>query len=302
VGLGVGLTYVPAVGAVQRWFVRRRGFASGLAVAGIGAGNLVFPPLAAALIGAAGWRAAYLVLGLLVLVTTLAAALLIERGPEVRGLGPDGDPPAAGGQAAAWGLTVGEALRSRPFRLFYLAAVATGLGIFIPFVHVAPYATDRGISEFNAALIVGAIGAGSVAGRLALGGMADRVGRRQAMIGSFLLMALTLASWLAATELWSLLIFAFVFGVGYGGFVALAPALTTDYFGVRHAGAIIGLLYTSVALGTLVGPTLAGVAFDLRDSYTLPIVLSAAANLVAAACLTALEDPQRFRAARQAAE
>jgi OFA family oxalate/formate antiporter-like MFS transporter len=40
VGLGVGCSYVPAVGAVQRWFARRRGFASGLAVSGIGVGTL----------------------------------------------------------------------------------------------------------------------------------------------------------------------------------------------------------------------------------------------------------------------
>src|SRR5580698_2060614 len=56
VGLGVGCAYVPAVGAVQRWFVRRRGFASGLAVSGIGVGTLVVPPLAAVFIGALGWR------------------------------------------------------------------------------------------------------------------------------------------------------------------------------------------------------------------------------------------------------
>jgi MFS family permease len=61
-GLGVGCSYVPAVGAVQRWFVRRRGFASGLAVSGIGVGTLVMPPLAAAFIAAFGWRDAYLVL------------------------------------------------------------------------------------------------------------------------------------------------------------------------------------------------------------------------------------------------
>jgi len=54
VGLGVGCSYVPVVGAVQRWFVRRRGFASGLAVSGIGVGTLVMPPLAALLIGALG--------------------------------------------------------------------------------------------------------------------------------------------------------------------------------------------------------------------------------------------------------
>jgi hypothetical protein len=57
------------------------------------------------------------------------------------------------------------------------------------------------------------------------------------------------------------------------------------YFGVRQAGAIIGSLYTSVGIGSLVGPTLAGVAFDWHQSYTLPILVSVAANLIAVCCL-----------------
>src|SRR4051812_13952191 len=65
VGLGVGCAYVPAIGAVQRWFVRRRGFASGLAVGGIGVGTLVMPPLASLMIAELGWRNAYLILGVL---------------------------------------------------------------------------------------------------------------------------------------------------------------------------------------------------------------------------------------------
>src|SRR3546814_9783720 len=63
VGLGVGCAYVPAVGVVQRWFVRRRGLASGLAVSGIGVGTLVMPPLASHLIDALGWRETYFILG-----------------------------------------------------------------------------------------------------------------------------------------------------------------------------------------------------------------------------------------------
>lgn len=301
VGLGVGLSYVPAVGAVQRWFVRRRGFASGLAVAGIGLGNLTVPPIAAALIAAVGWRQTYVVLGVVAMAVTVTAALLIERGPEVRGLQPDGDPPSATSAASgAWGATVRQALRSRPFWLLYAAAVATSLGLFIPFAHLVPYATDQGISELMAAVILGAIGAGSVAGRLVLGGSADRLGRRQALIGAFLLMALTQLWWLTATEAWSLVAFALAFGVGYGGFVALVPALTSDYFGVRHTGAIIGLLYTGAAVGSLLGPTLAGVAFDLRDSYVVPIAISAIANLGATLCVLVVGDPARFRAALQA--
>jgi MFS family permease len=298
VGLGVGLTYVPSIGTVQRWFVRRRGFASGLAVAGIGLGNLLFPPVASALIDAIGWRAAYVVLGVVVLVCTLAAALLIERGPEVRGLAPDGDPPSHPGvTAAGWGLTPSEAIHTRPFKILYLACLATTLGLFIPFAHIVPYATDHGLSEFTGAVVLGAIGAGSIGGRLVLGGSADRIGRRQALAGSFLLMAATLLWWLAAMQAWSLILFALLFGVGYGGFVALIPALASDYFGVRHTGALIGLLYTSAAAGSLIGPTLAGVAFDLRDSYALPILLSAAANLLAAGCMVIIGAPDRFNAA-----
>ena len=68
VGVGVGLAYVPAVGAVQRWFSRNRGLASGLAVSGIGAGTLAMPLLSAAGIDQFGWRETYIVLGVMTLV------------------------------------------------------------------------------------------------------------------------------------------------------------------------------------------------------------------------------------------
>ena len=86
VGLGVGCAYVPAVGAVQRWFVRRRAFASGLAVSGISVGTLVMPPLASLLIEILGWREAYLVLGGLAAAIGAGMALIIENDPRDRGL------------------------------------------------------------------------------------------------------------------------------------------------------------------------------------------------------------------------
>src|SRR5690349_4001420 len=90
VGLGVGCSYVPAVGAVQRWFVRRRGLASGLAVSGIGVGTLVMPPLASFFIDRLGWRTAYLVLGGLAVVVGVGMAMMIANDPRDRGLLPDG--------------------------------------------------------------------------------------------------------------------------------------------------------------------------------------------------------------------
>src|SRR5882724_707260 len=100
VGLGVGCAYVPAVGAVQRWFVKSRGLASGLAVSGIGVGTLVMPPLATLLINTLGWRTAYLALGALAIVIGGGLALLIENDPRDRGLSPDGESAALDAQAA----------------------------------------------------------------------------------------------------------------------------------------------------------------------------------------------------------
>ena len=75
------------------------------------------------------------------------------------------------------------------------------------------------------------------------------------------------------------------------------PALTADYFGGRQLGAIIGWLYTSVSVGTLVGPPLAGYGYDLFKSYDLPILAAAASQLSAALCLLLAPDPARWRAA-----
>jgi MFS family permease len=285
VGLGIGCSYVPAVGAVQRWFLRRRGFASGLAVSGIGVGTLVMPPVVLLMIDQIGWRETYLVLGIFAVVVGAGLALLIEDDPRARGLGTDGDPPRAGQAVAATGVPVSEAIKSRRFIGLYAACFICAFGLFVPFVHLVPYALDYGVEQRAAALLVGAIGVGSTAGRFLLGGLADRLGRPLSFLLMFVGMGLSFVMWLVSTSLWPLAAFALVYGVFYGGFVALAPAVVIDYFGGRHASSLIGILYTSVAFGTLVGPTAAGFAFDVSRSYTLPILLSVGAYAIATVIL-----------------
>src|ERR1700716_417564 len=214
VGLGVGCAYVPAIGAVQRWFVRRRGFASGLAVSGIGVGTLVMPPLASLFIETLGWRGAYLALGALAAAVGGGLALLIENDPRDRGLGPDGDPSQSGPQAARpQGASVSEAIRSRRFISLYAACLICSFGVFVPFVHLVPYAGDHGVAPSTAVLLLGVIGVGSTAGRFFLGGLADRMGRQLSLLLMFIGMALALAIWAISAKFWSLAAFALVFGV-----------------------------------------------------------------------------------------
>ena len=81
-----------------------------------------------------------------------------------------------------------------------------------------------------------------------------------------------------------------MFGIFYGGWVAVLPAVVMDYFGGRNVSGLIGILYTSVAFGTLVGPSAAGFAFDFSHSYTAPILVSAAANIVAVIIVATIGD------------
>ena len=292
VGLGVGCSYVPAMGAVQRWFVKHRGFASGLASSGIGAGTLVVPPIAALLVAAAGWREAYWGLAALALIVGGGMALLIENDPRDRGLAPDGlkaRPEAL--HAPPGGTSLADAITSRRFIGLYAACLACSFGVFVPFVHLTPYATDHGITHSSAVLLVSIIGVGSTVGRFFLGGLADKVGRQLALVAMFLGMALGLIVWVSATTFWQLAIFAFVFGTAYGGWVALLPAVVMDYFGGRNVSGIIGVLYTSAGFGTLIGPSAVGFVFDATHSYTLPIWISVAGNILATIIMAVTSRP-----------
>jgi len=286
VGLGIGTSYVPVLGAMQQWFVRQRGLASGLGVAGIGVGTLVMPPVAAALIEVVGWREAYLVLGIFAASVGGGLALLIENDPADRGLGPDGDPPQAGAKPPHLVTAkLAEAMHSTRFIGLCAACLIGSFGVFVPFVHLVPYALDHGVAQSAAVLLLGAVGVGSTAGRFFLGGLADRLGRSFSLLLMVAGMALAFAVWLMATSLWPLAAFALLFGLFYGGWVALMPAVVADYFPGRNIGGVLGILSLSIAFGTLIGPSAAGFAYDFSQSYTVPILASAASYVAAAAIL-----------------
>jgi MFS family permease len=296
IGFGIGFSFVPAIAAVQRWFVQRRGLASGIAVSGIGFGTLIMPLLAAELIDRIGWRGAWIVLALAVAMVGGVAALFIDNSPERHGALPDGGVVSFNarlGLGPVEGVSLREAVTSRAFIALYLSLVSIWIGASIPFVHLVPYAEDHGLSHGTAVAIFGAVGVGSALGRFALGGIADRIGRRSLLAALFAGLALMQLWWLAATAAWQLAIFAFVFGACYGGFVALYPAITVDYFGGRNASGIIGVLYTGGAIGSFVGPKLAGDAFDIFGSYAVPIAIGAASALVAALLVISAPAPVR---------
>ena len=274
-GVGIALVYTPAIGCVQPWFTRRRGLAAGLASAGIGAGTLVVPLLAAAAITQWQWRGAMVALALGVGVFGLSSTMLLRRAPAAARRA-DGTVP---------GTPLAAALRSRSFLWLYAMCVLGAPAMFIPFAHLSAAARDLGVADAQAVGLVGLIGIGSLTGRFAIGALADRVGRPLTLVLVEASLGLSMLLWLAAGGYPALALFALWMGLSYGGIVSLMPALCMDLFGARAVSSIIGALYTGAALGNLGGPWLAGRVFDASGSYAAVIggcaLLSALATVAA---------------------
>jgi MFS family permease len=267
-GLGVGVAvacgYVPMLAVIGGWFDERRSLALGVAVAGVGVGTLAVAPLAGALIARIGWRGTYLVFAV------AGAGLLVLSAAVVR------RPPSA---PEAAHVPVGRARKTTAFASLYGSGLLLSLALFVPFVFLPPFAEARGVGKVAAAALVGVIGGTSVVGRLVLGAVGDRLGRVRTYQGCFLLIAASFPIWLVTDRYGWLVVFAAVLGVGYGGFIALNPAVVAELFGVAGLGGLIGTLYTSAAVGSLVGPPAAGMLIDRTGAYdpaiTAALALSA---------------------------
>jgi predicted MFS family arabinose efflux permease len=274
--VGNGTTQMGYSRAVSTWFDKRRGLALALVMAGVGTGAMVFPPIAQALIAGYGWRAAYIVLGSLVLILGLPlTALFVRERPRDN----------AGPRAALDGMTVAEGLRSRPFWILIATLFLSSISMNGAITHLSPLLTDRGVPAANAALAASLLGFASFVGRLITGFLLDRFfGPR---VG-FCLCALAAGGILLLARAGSSLpgmAAAMLIGLGVGAEADLTPYLLTRYFGLRAFSTLYGFTWTAYAIAGAIGPVWMGKAFDATGSYGSLLTLLSASTLGAAGLL-----------------
>ena len=294
VGCGVGLIYVPAVVAVQRWFVRLRSRASGLASAGTGVGTFAAPLFAGWLLQQQSWQIAMQWFALAIVLLGVPAVLSMVGQPAHVGLAPDGDAHTAQAATQAKGLELPQALRSGSFWWLFLAILLASVSLFAALVHIAPMAQGLGIDATSSQLLIALIGAGNVLGRPLLGSLGDRLGALRLLMGLSTLLALLHLLWWQAHGWAALAVFAVLFGAAHGGCIALFPAVAAHWFGTLRLGAILGALYISVGLAAVIGASASGWVFDRTGGYTLAIQVSAALALLAVAALALAARGQRL--------
>jgi MFS family permease len=284
--------------SVGKWFIRKRGLAIGISSIGVGAGTMAMAPLAGYVVKVYGWQAGFVLLGVFVLVigVILSQFLMGRTRPEDYGLMPDGDGavPRDSGPVFAGGPRVIPSLGSvlRDSR-FWILAVCYGLAIMAEMsalVHQVPCALDRNIDKVAAASSLGLVGMASIAGRFFFGWLADHL--RDAKYASalgFVLMigGMILLLWTRSGRM--LMVYALLFGFGYGSISTMMPFLLADRFGRHLLGAAYGMLtFLCAGIGGSIGPVITGYVYDLSGSYTIAWLLNLAALVIAAVLILAL--------------
>ncbi|MEM8923896.1 MAG: MFS transporter [Actinomycetota bacterium] len=269
-GLGGGLFVSPMYAAVAGWFDRYRALGQGVAATGNGLGTLIMLPLANWLIGNDGWRSAYVTLAVIAAVIFAVCSVFARRPPIDA-------PPSASRHLRA-------VMRTSSFRVMVVGGLLGSAAQASAFAFTVVFATDEGVSSADAALLVGLIGAASIMGRLALTGLSDRTGPvrmlQYCLVGQPIAFAVLL---IAGGDYRLLLLYALIYGVAYGGFVALIGQVAAHLFGVRGLASVLGFLFLGAGVGSLVWPPVVGFIADASGANTLPklaIVAVAAAGAV----------------------
>jgi MFS family permease len=278
--VGNGTTQMGYARAVSTWFDKRRGLALALMMAGVGTGSIVFPPIAQALIAGHGWRAAYFVLGSLVLILGLPlTALFVRERPH------DGTGVSVERRTGLGGMTVAQGLRSRAFWILIGTLFLSSVSMNGAITHLSALLTDRGVTTANAALAASMLGLASFFGRLITGFLLDRFfGPR---VG-FCLCALSAGGILLLARAGSSvpgMAAAVLIGLGVGAEADLTPYLLTRYFGLRAFSALYGFTWTAYAIAGAIGPVWMGKAFDATGSYGSLLTLLSGTTLAAAGLL-----------------
>lgn len=280
--IGTGPLYVVLMSTVSRWFDKKRGLAVGIASSGIGLGTIFIAPFATYLITILDWRMTYLIMGILVCIAVIPLSGFLRKDPHEVGALPDGaesTQPVVNKEeysVQSTGLSLLQVIRTRSFWLIIFIWMLFASPTFVIFTHLVAHTTDIGFSPGQAATVFSIIGASGIAGRVLMGIIADRIGRKRTAILCVLLQAGTFI-WLAfSQDLWMLYVFAIIYGFANGGMTTSMSALIGDTFGLARMGTILGLLDVGFGIGAAVGSTIGGLIFDITNNYFIAFLAGAA--------------------------
>jgi MFS family permease len=273
--LGCSATFAPLIADTSLWFNRRRGIAVAVCASGNYLGGAIWPPIVQHFVDTAGWRNAYLGLGLFSMVMMIALALMMRRRPPVVSSSASIHAVAA----APAGLPFGLSPRTAQI-LLCVAGVACCVAMSMPQVHIVAYCGDLGYGAARGAEMLSLMLACGIVSRLVSGAICDRIGGLRTLLLGSALQTLALVLFLPFDGLTSLYMIAALFGLFQGGIVPSYAIIVREHFPAVQAGARVGTVIMATMFGMALGGWLSGKVFDLTGSYQAAFINGIAWNLL----------------------
>ncbi len=276
-GTGMGFTYSTTIACAQKWFPEKKGFVTGLIVAALGFGGVVFTPIIEQLIKAFGGPEVgepntFIVLAGIFLVVCTVGALFLKNPPETQA-------QTAQAAIADNSLTPGQVLRDPRFYLITLSLMLACMGGLMMIGFAKPIAVAKGLGE-TATIGVLVISMCNSLGRLTWGAISDKMGRKKTII---ILLAGSAVLSMLVSVVSGYFIYALIGLIGffYGGFLSNFPSLTADLFGPKHMATNYGMVLLGFGVGAVASSYIAGYYKNIAAEN---ISLMSPAFFIAAGC------------------
>ena len=262
---------------IAKWFVRMRGRAMAIGTMGISAGGVIVAPVAGISISILGWRASWMVLGIMTIVSIVPISLLfLRRSPEDINLTPDGGNASKASfkreiEIDSW--TLAQAIRNFQFWILIVIQSLGLAGLVLVLFHEVAYIQDKGLSINTATMVATSLAFSAMISRLLFGFLSEKVDTRIVLAICFIPAGITTYLIIPSNSAFALLVWGISHGFFMGGFPTITGYAMPQYFGRKHLGSIRGAISPITVVISAISPLIGGLLWDEKNSYTTPFII-----------------------------
>lgn len=285
---------------VSKWFIVKRARAVAYSGLGIMLGNSATPLYVAYVSDVYNWRIALTISGIVVFVVSLLPVMLIiRRQPEDMGLLPDGLPIVENNDSLKTSSNVEISFNRKQVLKqpnFYCLVVAFSLLFVVGpglCFHLISYLDTQGIERNQGAIVMAIWSFSGAIGAFVSGFIAEKIGTRRAIVGTFIINSLTIFLILLVNNFYIAIIWAIVQGILSAGlFNTLYQLIFAEYYGRNSLGSIRGMIWPVQMTTNAFGPLFGSIMFDQTQSYYYMWVVFGFLMLISAAATYFAKPPK----------
>ncbi len=281
IGIGSSATFGPLIADISHWFDRRRGVAVAAAACGNYLAGALWPLAMQAFMPSYGWRATYVGIGVVCLVTMIPLLLFLKRRVPVEEQGASS--PGSKRRVQAIGVSP-PVLQG----MLIVAGLGCCVAMSMPQVHIVAYCMDLGYGVARGTEMLALMLAGGIVSRIGSGFLADRIGGIRTLLIGSVLQGISLLLYIPFDGLASLYVVSLVFGLSQGGIVPCYAIIVREYMPAAEAGQRVGVVIMATIIGMAIGGWMSGWIYDLTGSYAAAFLNGIAWNLLNVTVMTLL--------------